>query len=69
LLFRPAAPAQAADITFTKSAAKVDAYYFIELMIAVKGPTAKNPFTDVGIDGQFNPEGRLRRTTVIGLCS
>jgi hypothetical protein len=57
LLFRPAMPCQAADITFTQSADKVDAFDFVEVMIAVKGATAKNPFTDVAIDGQFNPEG------------
>src|SRR6266849_8947404 len=44
------------EVTFTSSSDKVEAYDFVEVTLAVKKPTAKNPFTDVSITGQFQRE-------------
>jgi hypothetical protein len=50
-----------------QSSAKVDAYDFLEVTLAVKGPTPKNPFTDVSVAGQFGPEG-TDPVSVQGFC-
>src|SRR5262249_41225467 len=54
-------------ISFTQSSDKVAAYDFLEVTLAVKGSTAKNPFTDVSILGQFGPEG-TDPISVDGFC-
>jgi hypothetical protein len=54
-------------ITFSQSSAKVDAYDFLEVTIGVKGTSAKNPFTDVSITGQFGPEQK-ESASVTGFC-
>src|SRR5581483_7618543 len=46
----------APEVTFTPSGAKVEAYDFLEVTLAVRKPTAKNPFTDVSVTGQFRRE-------------
>src|SRR5262249_13463747 len=61
------ATADGPSVTFTQSVDKVDAYDFVEVTAALKGPTAKNPFTDVSISGQFAPEGG-KPTAVEGFC-
>lgn len=55
-------------ITVSQSSDKVAAYDFLEVTLAVKGPTAKNPFTDVSILGQFGPEGS-EPISVDGFCN
>src|SRR5262249_26875253 len=55
------------EVTFTPSADKVEAYDFLEVTLGVRKPTAKNPFTDVSVSGQFQREGG-EQTTVEGFC-
>jgi hypothetical protein len=45
------------EVTFTPAADKVEAYDFFELTLGVRKPSAKNPFTDVSVAGQFQREG------------
>jgi hypothetical protein len=35
------------EIAFTQSAASVDAYDFVEILVAAASPDVRNPFTDV----------------------
>jgi hypothetical protein len=55
------------EVTFTQSAGKVEAYDFLEVTLGVKKTTAKNPFTDVTVTGQFQREGDTA-VTVEGFC-
>jgi hypothetical protein len=55
------------EVTFTPSADKVEAYDFLELTLAVRKPTAKNPFTDVTVTGQVQREGEPP-LSVEGFC-
>src|SRR4051794_14450881 len=47
----------AAEVRFEQSASQVDAYDFVEVAVRVARPTAKNPFRDVTVSGQFRREG------------
>jgi hypothetical protein len=65
---QPARAAQdASTVNFTQSAATVDAYDFVEVTMQIKQPTAQNPFTDVGVTGQFNAIG-AKPLAVDGFC-
>src|SRR5437868_4138676 len=55
------------EVTFTPSADKVEAYDFLELTLGVRNPSAKNPFTDVSVGGQFRREGG-DVTIIEGFC-
>src|SRR6516165_9492952 len=55
------------EVTFTPSADKVEAYDFLEVTLGVRHPSAKNPFTDVSVSGQFRREGG-ESVTVEGFC-
>ncbi|HMF15497.1 MAG TPA: DUF4038 domain-containing protein [Gemmataceae bacterium] len=59
--------ADSPSVTFSQSSARVEAYDIVEITAAVTGATAKNPFTDVSVSGQFGPEG-ARPTAVEGFC-
>jgi hypothetical protein len=63
-------PVQAAPtkITFSQSAATVEAYDFVEVTLNVASPDAKNPFTDVAVEGQFGKAGDSQRLAVAGFC-
>ena len=54
-------------VTFKQSADKVEAYDFLEVTASVARPTAKNPFTDVALSGQFQREG-AEPVKVQGFC-
>jgi hypothetical protein len=55
------------EIIFTPSAEKVEAQDFLEVVVAVKKPSAANPFTDVTISGQFQRE-QEKPMPVEGFC-
>src|SRR5207244_6131771 len=55
------------EVTFTPSSDKVEAYDFVEVTLGVRKPTAKNPFTDVSVTGQFRREGDSP-VSVEGFC-
>ncbi|MGH6629525.1 MAG: hypothetical protein ACREB3_07315, partial [Burkholderiales bacterium] len=46
-----------ANVSFSQSAASVDAYDFVEVTINVSSPDAKNPFTDATVEAQFGKTG------------
>lgn len=46
------------SVQFTPSAAKVNCYDFVEVAIHASGFEARNPFTDVTVDGTFGLEGK-----------
>jgi hypothetical protein len=45
------------EVAFTPSSDKIEAYDFLEVTVAVRKPTAKNPFTNVTVAGSFSREG------------
>src|SRR6266542_4048606 len=56
------------NITFSQSADTVEAYDFIEVTLKVASPDARNPFTDVTVEGQFGKNTGLQRLSVTGFC-
>ncbi len=68
LLAAQCAHAYPKEITFSQSAASVDAYDFVEVAIAVNAPDAPNPFTDVAIRGSYGKAGATNRLTADGFC-
>jgi hypothetical protein len=56
------------EVTFSQSAASVEAYDFVEVTVNVAGPDAPNPFTDVTVRGSFAKTGKTERTAVDGFC-
>src|SRR3989441_4980994 len=56
------------EVTFSQSAASVEAYDFVEVAVNVAGPDAPNPFTDVKVRGSFAKTGQTGRTAVDGFC-
>ncbi len=63
-VFLPAAPS---TVTFSQDKLSVDAYAFVEVVMRVAGPDARNPFTDVAVDAEFGPKGSAR-LPVDGFC-
>lgn len=55
------------QISFTPSAAQVERYDFLEVVLQVTGSTAKNPFTDVTVEGTFSANG-AKPLAVDGFC-
>lgn len=58
---------KAAKVVFRQSAAVVDAYDFVEVMIDVARPAGVNPFTDVTVAGEFRG-GDGEPVRVDGFC-
>ena len=56
------------DVTSSQSASSVEAYDFVEVTLNVSGPDAKNPFTDVSVEGQFGKVGESAQMSVDGFC-
>jgi len=60
--------ASPANVSFSQSAASVEAYDFVEITIQVSAPDAKNPFTDAAVEAQFGKTGESKRLSVDGFC-
>jgi hypothetical protein len=60
--------ASPASVSFSQSAASVEAYDFVEVTINVASPDAKNPFTDAVVEAQFGKAGESKRLSVDGFC-
>ena len=43
-------------VSFEQSAHEIDAFDFVEVTVKVARPTAKNPFRDAAVIGQFQRE-------------
>jgi len=56
------------NITFSQSAETIEAYDFVEITLNVSSPDAKNPFTDVVVEGQFGKTGGSQHLNVSGFC-
>jgi hypothetical protein len=56
------------NISFSQSAPVVDACDFVEVTLNVAGADAKNPFTEVVVEGQFGKAGDSKRLSVDGFC-
>ena len=63
-----AARATPQDVLFSQSAREVDAYDFVEVTLNVSKPDARNPFTDVTVEGHFEKVGGADRLSVDGFC-
>lgn len=55
------------EVIFTSASEKIEAYDFLEVTLNVKKPTARNPFTDVTVTGQFQRENEPA-VSVEGFC-
>ena len=56
-----------ASISFSQSAQTVEAYDFVEATLKIAAPEAKNPFTDVTVEGEFARQGSPP-IAVAGFC-
>ena len=56
------------NLTFSQSAQTIEAYDFVEITLNVSSPDAKNPFTDVVVEGQFGKTGSSQQLKVNGFC-
>ncbi|HKT12885.1 MAG TPA: DUF4038 domain-containing protein [Terriglobia bacterium] len=56
-----------ANISFSQSAASVDAYNFVEISVHVTSPDVRNPFSEASVTGQFAMAGGAA-TQVNGFC-
>ncbi len=56
------------NVTFSQSTEGVEAYDFLEVVVNVEGPDARNPFTDVTLSGSFGRAGADGQTAVEGFC-
>ena len=56
------------DVSFSQSAAKIEAYDFVEVTAQLASPDAANPFTDASLTGWFAKTGGAERTAVEGFC-
>ena len=56
------------EITLSQSAQSVQAYDFVEIALKVAAPDARNPFTDVSVEGQFGKREASQRLSVDGFC-
>ncbi|HTT64518.1 MAG TPA: DUF4038 domain-containing protein [Bryobacteraceae bacterium] len=61
-------PAAAAEVSFSQSAPRVEAYDFVEVTAAVSAPGAGNPFTDATLTGSFAKRGAAQSVSVDGFC-
>lgn len=55
------------NVTFSQSAAVLETYDFVELTLNVAKPDARNPFTDVVVEGSFKRQGG-KSIPVDGFC-
>src|SRR4029077_2666393 len=44
-------------VSFLQSTQTIDAYDFVEVTVQVTQPDARNPFTDVAVNGSFTKQG------------
>ena len=56
------------NVSFSQSAAAVQAYDFVEVTATVSWPRAGNPFVDATFNGWFESENRSQRWPVEGFC-
>ncbi|MHC4398697.1 MAG: apiosidase-like domain-containing protein [Planctomycetota bacterium] len=55
------------EVRFSQSGDRLDAYDYLEITLNVTVPDARNPFTDVAVEGWFATDGG-RRVNVDGFC-
>jgi hypothetical protein len=63
-----AALAAPGPIAFSQSAPSVEAWDFVEVVIRVDAPDARNPFVDASVNGSFGKSGARQRLNVDGFC-
>jgi hypothetical protein len=68
LAMPPVCSAAPRDVTFSQSAASVEAYDFVEITASVAGADARNPFTDAALAGTFGKNSSAMRLSVDGFC-
>jgi hypothetical protein len=70
LALTPAKSLQAApkEVSFSPAQEVVNAYEFVEVTLNVALPDAKNPFTDVAVEGQFGQSKGSDQLFVDGFC-
>jgi hypothetical protein len=57
------------SMSLTQSAQTVEAYDFLEVALKVDAPDAKNPFTDVQVEGELGLRGADKPLPVTGFCA
>jgi len=56
------------EVSFSLPAGSVEAYDFVEVMVNVTAPDARNPFIDAKLTGAFGKTGGSAKTAVEGFC-
>ncbi len=56
------------EVTFSQSAISTEAYDFVEVIVRVTSPDARNPFTDVLVSGSFEMADGSKQWQVDGFC-
>ena len=67
LLYASVAQGAPKDVSFSQSGQTVEPYDFVEVTLRVEQPDARNPFTDVAIEGEFRKPGGAP-VSVEGFC-
>src|SRR5271157_6013063 len=57
-----------AEVSFSQSAPRVEAYDFVEIAAAIAAPGAGNPFTGASLTGSFSKRGATETVHVDGFC-
>ena len=60
--------ANPAWVTFNQPQSQVEAFDFIDVAIKVDQPDAKNPFTDVTVEGEFRKTTGNQHAAITGFC-
>lgn len=60
--------ADPAGVSFSQSAAVIEANDFVEITVEAATPDAKNPFVDVAVGGHFGEAGQGQPVAVQGFC-
>ena len=68
LVLPPALPGAPKKVSFSQPPGGVEAYDFVEVIVNVEGPDARNPFTDATLRGSFGKAGGSAATSVDGFC-
>src|SRR3989442_2631886 len=58
----------ASNVSFSQSVDTVEAYDYVEVVVQVDKPEARNPFLDVAVTGSFSKTDGSERKTVEGFC-
>lgn len=68
LALSPGLRAAPRSVSFEQSAARIESYDFVELVVKVEQPDAGNPFVDATLTGSFGRTGAGGEKSIVGFC-